>query len=104
MSMLGLVWDLRGVPQRVLEPKKKPEVVPPPVLAEMKPATVTQQIVIHSSHEWSKRSPHVFIARGDYCAIACNEFNPFNFCQSIPPHKGRENYQGCGTEFWFGLT
>ncbi|HZZ81972.1 MAG TPA: acyl-CoA desaturase [Gemmataceae bacterium] len=41
MSALGLVWDLRAVPQRILEPKKKPEEVSAtvPALAEAQPAT-----------------------------------------------------------------
>jgi stearoyl-CoA desaturase (delta-9 desaturase) len=37
MSMLGLVWDLKAVPKRVLEPKKKPVVQEVPI--EAKPAT-----------------------------------------------------------------
>jgi hypothetical protein len=40
MSMLGLVWDLKGVPHRVLEPKKAP--APLPIPAEAQPATVVQ--------------------------------------------------------------
>ena len=31
MSMLGLVWDLKAVPKRVLEPKKKPVLQPIPM-------------------------------------------------------------------------
>jgi stearoyl-CoA desaturase (delta-9 desaturase) len=38
MQMLGLVWDLKGVPQRVLTPKPKAAAQPIPV--EAKPATV----------------------------------------------------------------
>lgn len=34
MNMLGLVWDLKAVPKRVLEPKKKPAAI------EAQPATV----------------------------------------------------------------
>jgi stearoyl-CoA desaturase (delta-9 desaturase) len=43
MSGLGLVWDLKAVPKRILEPKKKPDATPVPALTEAKPATVTQQ-------------------------------------------------------------
>jgi stearoyl-CoA desaturase (delta-9 desaturase) len=39
MSMLGLVWDLKAVPKRVLEPKKKPALQPTPIV-EAKPASV----------------------------------------------------------------
>jgi stearoyl-CoA desaturase (delta-9 desaturase) len=38
MSMLGLVWDLKAVPKRILEPKQKPVVQEIPV--EVKPATM----------------------------------------------------------------
>ena len=38
MQMLGLVWSLKGVPQRVLEPK--PKAAPLPIPAEAKPAEV----------------------------------------------------------------
>jgi stearoyl-CoA desaturase (delta-9 desaturase) len=42
MSGLGLVWDLKGVPKRVLEPKPKamPAPTSAPVPVEAKPATV----------------------------------------------------------------
>jgi len=36
MSMLGLVWDLKGVPERILHPKPKPA----PAAAEMQPEPV----------------------------------------------------------------
>jgi stearoyl-CoA desaturase (delta-9 desaturase) len=36
MSMLGLVWDLKAVPKRILHPQPKPVALP----AEVKPATV----------------------------------------------------------------
>ncbi len=40
MSQLGLVWDLKGVPVRILEPKKVP--APQAIPAEAQPATVVQ--------------------------------------------------------------
>jgi stearoyl-CoA desaturase (delta-9 desaturase) len=36
MSWLGLTWDLRPVPKRILQPKKKPETIP----TELAPVTV----------------------------------------------------------------
>jgi stearoyl-CoA desaturase (delta-9 desaturase) len=38
MSVFGLVWDLKGVPQRMLEPKKKPASEPVPIEANPAPA------------------------------------------------------------------
>jgi stearoyl-CoA desaturase (Delta-9 desaturase) len=38
MSMLGLVWDLKAVPERIREPKKKPAMQPVPI--EATPASV----------------------------------------------------------------
>jgi stearoyl-CoA desaturase (delta-9 desaturase) len=40
MQMLGLVWDLKGVPQRILEPKPKVKPALDPVPAEAEPASV----------------------------------------------------------------
>jgi stearoyl-CoA desaturase (Delta-9 desaturase) len=40
MSLLGLTWDLRGVPKRVREPQPKVAPQPIPIGVEAKPATV----------------------------------------------------------------
>jgi len=38
MSMLGLVWDLKAVPERILHPK--PKAVPAPLMTELKPDSI----------------------------------------------------------------
>lgn len=40
MSMLGLVWELKGVPERIMYPKPKVAPVPTLTPAELKPETV----------------------------------------------------------------
>jgi stearoyl-CoA desaturase (Delta-9 desaturase) len=39
MSMLGLVWNLKAVPKRVLEPQRKPKPAMQPIPIEVTPAT-----------------------------------------------------------------